>query len=275
MTLMVFLLRRICSEALSSGLYTSVPSSHRSAITEIFSALLHLEYGVIRRLCFRPSEGAIDNGFAHAVTTVDAAFEFPGVGFPMIAQNCCRYLLHSPNMLRPIAYALLINGFADWEAASALAELQRTFDYCVKVIGLTSDTVVSMGGFKVIPDLTVSEFVADSAGILILPGGDAWAGGELPEVSHAVRAVVRLGRPVAAICAATLALAHAGLLNDRLHTSNGAGFIEKHVAEYRGQNMYRPLRSVRDSGVITANGLAPFAFAAEIFRALVPGREGD
>ena len=53
----------------------------------------------------------------------------------------------------------------------------------------------------------------------------------MPEVSHAVRAVVRLGRPVAAICAATLALAHAGLLNDRLHTSNGAAFIEKHVAD--------------------------------------------
>ena len=94
-------------------------------------------------------------------------------------------------------------------------------------------------------------------------------------MSHAVRAVVALGRPVAAICAATLALAHAGLLDDRLHTSNGAGFIEKHVPEYQGQNMYRPLKAVRDRGVITANGLAPFAFAAEIFRALVPGREED
>jgi putative intracellular protease/amidase len=94
-------------------------------------------------------------------------------------------------------------------------------------------------------------------------------------VSHALRALVTLGRPVAGICAATLALAHAGLLDNRLHTSNGAGFIEKYVPGYRGQNMYRPLRSVRDRGVITANGLAPFAFAAQIFRALVPEREAD
>jgi putative intracellular protease/amidase len=92
-------------------------------------------------------------------------------------------------------------------------------------------------------------------------------------VSHALRAVVALSRPVAGICAATLALGHAGLLDNRLH--NGKGFIEKHVPEYRGQNMYRPLRPVRDGGVITANGLAPFAFAAEIFRALVPEREAD
>lgn len=178
-------------------------------------------------------------------------------------------------MLCPAAYVLLRNGFADWEAASALAELQRTFEYSVRVIGLNSHTVVSMGGMKVNTDLILSELIPDSASILILPGGDAWTEGELPEVSHALRTVVTLGRPVAGICAATLALAHAGLLDDRLHTSNGAGFIEKHVPEYRGQNMYRPLRSVRDRGVITANGLAPFAFAAEIFRALVPEREAD
>jgi putative intracellular protease/amidase len=132
-----------------------------------------------------------------------------------------------------------------------------------------------MGGMKVTTDLILSEFIPDSACILILPGGDAWTEGEVPEVSHALRAVVTLGRPVAGICGATLALAHAGLLDNRLHTSNGTGFIEKHVPEYRGQNMYRPLKSVRDGGVITANGLAPFAFAAEIFRALVPEREAD
>ena len=178
-------------------------------------------------------------------------------------------------MLRPTAYVLLRNGFADWEAASALAELQRTLEYSVGVIGLTSDTVVSTGGMKVTTDLILSEFIPDLASILILPGGDAWTEGESPEVSHALSTVVTLGRPVAGICAATLALAHAGLLDNRLHTSNGAGFIEKHVPEYRGQNTYRPLRSVRDKGVITANGLAPFAFAAEIFRALVPEREAD
>jgi putative intracellular protease/amidase len=178
-------------------------------------------------------------------------------------------------MARPTAYVLLRNGFADWEAASALAELQRTFEYTVKVIGLTSGTVVSMGGLRVAVDLTISEFVARSASILILPGGDAWTQGELVEVSDAVRAVVALGQPVAAICAATLALAHAGLLDDRLHTSNGAGFIEAHVPKYRGQDFYRSQKSVRDQNVVTANGLAPFAFAAEIFRALVPERGAD
>jgi putative intracellular protease/amidase len=132
-----------------------------------------------------------------------------------------------------------------------------------------------MGGFAVTADLSLREFAPETASILILPGGDAWMEGEAAEVSYAVRAVIALSRPVAAICAATLALAHAGLLNDRLHTSNGKGFIEKYVPDYQGQNLYRPLRSVRDKCVVTANGLAPFAFAAEIFRALVPEREED
>jgi putative intracellular protease/amidase len=132
-----------------------------------------------------------------------------------------------------------------------------------------------MGGLKIIPDLALAEFEPEVANILILPGGDSWMSGEAPEVSRAVRAMVAAGRPVAAICAATLALAHAGLLDDRLHTSNGGDFIGKYVPQYRGQRLYRPSQSASDGPVITANGLAPFAFAAEIFRALAPERGED
>jgi len=54
------------------------------------------------------------------------------------------------------AYVLLRTGYADWEAASALAELRRTFGFSVKTIGLTSEPVGSMGGLKVMPDLPLS-----------------------------------------------------------------------------------------------------------------------
>jgi putative intracellular protease/amidase len=173
------------------------------------------------------------------------------------------------------AYVLVLAGYADWEPASALAELRRTFGFSVKTIGLTSGTLTTMGGLRVIPDLALQEFVPESADILILPGGEVWKNAEVPEISSAVRAMVALNRPVAAICAATLALAHCGLLDDRLHTSNGRDFIGKYVREYRGEEFYRASPSVTDRAVITANGLAPFAFAAEIFRALVPERKRD
>lgn len=172
-------------------------------------------------------------------------------------------------------YVLLRDGFADWEAASALAELRRTFGFPVKTVGLAPEAVSSMGGLRVIPDLALPEFDPVDAAMLILPGGDAWTEGESPEVSGAVRAMAAAGRPVAAICGATLALAWAGLLDDRGHTSNGEDFLVKHVPRYRGRRFYRPARAVSERGVITANGLAPFAFAAEIFRALAPERSEE
>ena len=173
------------------------------------------------------------------------------------------------------AYVLLPDGYADWEAASAMAELRRTFGYSVLTIGLNSGTIFSMGGLKVTPDLSLSRFSPEMAAILVLPGGEAWVTQEISHVSKAALATLEQGRPVAAICAGTLALAHAGLLNDRLHTSNGRGFVAKHVRKYHGEHLYRAVPAITDRLVITANGLAPFAFAAEIFRSLAPERQKD
>jgi len=173
------------------------------------------------------------------------------------------------------AYVFVFDGFADWEPASALAELRRTFGFETKTIGLSRDSVVSMGGLRVIPDIPLAEFEPDAAAILILPGGDSWMAVQHAEITDVVRGMESNHRPVAGICAATLALAHAGLLDDRMHTSNGAGFIEKFVPDYAGASLYRAVPAITDRGVITASGLAPVAFAAEIFRALAPERADD
>jgi len=178
-------------------------------------------------------------------------------------------------MPQQIAYVFVFDGFADWEPASALAELRRTFGFETKAMGLSRDSVVSMGGLHVVPDIPLAEFEPDTAAILILPGGDSWMAVQHAEITSAVRAMESDRRPVAGICAATLALAHAGLLDDRAHTSNGAGFIEKFVPGYAGASHYRAAPAITDRGVITASGLAPVAFAAEIFRALAPERADD
>ena len=173
------------------------------------------------------------------------------------------------------AYVFVFDGFADWEPASALAELRRTFGFSVQTVALAKNAVTSMGGLKILPDLLVSEVQPDSAAILILPGGDTWMRQEILEITSFIRAISKAGRPVAAICAATLSLAHAGLLDDHRHTSNGYDFIPKFVPPYKGHNLYEKVRAVTDGNVITANGLAPFAFASQIFRALAPERAAD
>jgi putative intracellular protease/amidase len=173
------------------------------------------------------------------------------------------------------AHILVFDGFADWEPASALAELRRTFGFSVQTVGVTKNVVTSMGGIRVLPDLDISEVQPKLTRILILPGGDVWMREEIGEVTRLIKDLIESDRPVAAICAATLSLARAGLLDDRRHTSNGYAFIPKYVAKYRGRGLYQRVRAVADRNVITANGLAPFAFAAEIFRKLVPDREND
>jgi putative intracellular protease/amidase len=173
------------------------------------------------------------------------------------------------------AYVFIFDGFADWEPASALAELRRTFGFSVQTVALTRSPIVSMGGLRVLPDLLVGEVRLDSAGIVILPGGDAWMQAEMVELTSFIKAISKAARPVAAICGATLSLAYAGLLDDHRHTSNGYDFIPKYVPRYKGHKLYEKVRAVRDGNVITANGLAPFAFASEIFRAVAPERAND
>src|SRR5258708_3543107 len=119
------------------------------------------------------------------------------------------------------AYVFVFDGFADWEPASALAELRRTFGFATKAIGLSREPVVSMGGLRVVPDLTLREFEPDTASILILPGGESWMAVEQPEITAVVRDMESAHRPVAGICAATLALAHARLMDKQLQPSSG------------------------------------------------------
>jgi putative intracellular protease/amidase len=100
------------------------------------------------------------------------------------------------------AYLFIFDGFADWEPASAVAELRRTFGFSVQTIGLTR-VVTSMGGIRVLPDLPISDAEPDLANVLILPGGDAWMRGEIEQVTGFIKALTDARRPVAAICAAT------------------------------------------------------------------------
>ena len=76
------------------------------------------------------------------------------------------------------------------------------------------------------------------------------------------------GGAVAAICGATLALASAGLLDERPHTSNGPGFLDMFCPSYRGRNHYVDEPAVSDGKLITAAGTAPLEWAREILDVL-------
>ena len=166
-------------------------------------------------------------------------------------------------------YLLGIPGFADWEPAHALAELRRHGRYRVEVLGLTLASVETMGGLLVQPTRAIADLDTDDVALLILPGGDLWER-QSPEgeIQAPLCRLDELGVPIAAICAATTAVARLGLLRGRRHTSNGLAYLRQHAPGYGEEAAYVDQPAVRDRGLITASGLAAVEFAREIMAEL-------
>lgn len=138
-------------------------------------------------------------------------------------------------------YLYLPETLADWEVGHITAELRskRFFradapQVTLRTVGLTAESVLTMGGLRVVPDGTIDEIPITSETVLLLPGANTWND---PTHGTAVALAARLlgaGGTVCAICGATVALANAGLLDQRPHTSNGAGFLDAFCPSYKG-----------------------------------------
>lgn len=166
-------------------------------------------------------------------------------------------------------YLLVVEGFADWEPAHAVAELRRHGEYRVEAVGLTWAPVRSMGGITVLPSKIVSEVDPADVAVFILPGGDRWEQGPVePELEAALRRLDAGDVPIAAICAATVAISRLGLLRGRRHTSNGLDYLRSHAQGYLEADNYVDAPAVRDRKLITASGLGDVEFARELFEEL-------
>lgn len=166
-------------------------------------------------------------------------------------------------------YLLVVEGFADWEPAHAVAELRRHGKYRVESVGLTSGPVRSMGGLTILPSMTVADVIASDVAVFILPGGDRWENSPVEsELEQLLNGLDSQGTPIAVICAATVAIARLGLLRRRRHTSNGLEYLRSHVPGYSEAANYVDSPAVRDRGLITASGLGDVEFARELFEEL-------
>lgn len=170
--------------------------------------------------------------------------------------------------MKPKAYLLVFDTLADWEPGLAMSEINKSGRFDVKTVGLSRGTVTTMGGIRIVPDITIDQVDVDDAAILILPGGDMWEQQTderirlLLEQLHTRRVVV------AAICGATLELARAGLLKVARHTSNAVDYLKAMVPAYDSEKLYEDRLAVSDNLIITASGLGSVEFAYEIIRQL-------
>jgi len=174
-----------------------------------------------------------------------------------------------------IIYIYLLSTLADWEIGQVSAELnsRRFFkvdapQVIVKTVSVSKEPVKTMGGLTIIPDCTIDEIEENERTVLLLPGADTWAEVQNAKIIQKTVDLLSKGGTVCAICGATVALANAGLLNDRLHTSNGNGFLEMFCPAYKGQKFYIDQPAVRDRNLITGSATGSLMWAKLIIEKL-------
>ena len=165
------------------------------------------------------------------------------------------------------AYVLVFDGFADWEPAHALCGIAMTGKLEIVTVGFSEEAIRSMGGLKVVPDVTLAQVVPEEAAVFILPGGNMWEQDSRPEVIRLLHDLKTKRVLIAAICGATLEVVRAGLTHGVRHSSNAPRYL-KSYPNYQDEAFYVDEPAVRDGLLITAGGVYSLEFAREIFRAL-------
>src|SRR6478735_7539476 len=175
------------------------------------------------------------------------------------------------------AHVALYDQLADWEVGHLLAELRTgrftgTPFEIVTVAETTTNPITTMGGVRMLPDITLADLDPEDSALLVLPGSGLYDTGGGSAFAEAARRFLHAGLPVAAICGATAGLARAGLLDTRRHTSAAAEYLA--YTGYAGGELYVDERAVSDGNVITAGPQSPVQFARATLAHLELASEG-
>lgn len=164
---------------------------------------------------------------------------------------------------------VLTERYADWECAF-INGIGRAY-YGVETVNVApgGETITSLGGIHTRPDGSLEGVNAEEFHALVICGGMIWTTPQAPDMKGLALEFLDQKKPVAAICGGTLALAKAGILDDKRHTSNDLNFLTSNAPGYAGQSLFvdEPA-AVMDQNVITAAGNVPIHFSAAVFRAV-------
>ena len=172
-------------------------------------------------------------------------------------------------------YVYVLDTLADWELGYVTAELSsgRFFkkaapEVSVKTVAISKEPIKTMGGLTIVPDCTIDDILVSEKSVLLLPGANTWDNPKHGAIIEKAGELLSVGAMVCAICGATVALANAGLLDQRPHTSNGAGYLEMASPAYKGQKFFADTPSVADHNLITASSTGALLWAKQIIERL-------
>ena len=164
------------------------------------------------------------------------------------------------------AIVLLANGFEEIEALATI-DILRRLDIEVTTLSIGDIQVAGAHGVTILADALLNNTEATTADILILPGGapGSWNLRDSAEVISLIRNYHSAGKWIAALCAAPIALAKAGVLEGIAVTAYPAAPVtdELTMARYTGNLVEQ------DGRIITGKGPgAAIEFAFRIAAAL-------
>jgi putative intracellular protease/amidase len=177
------------------------------------------------------------------------------------------------NMAQQTVHLAVYDTLSDWEHGFVVAGIndpqyqREPGRYRVVTVAATREPVTTMGGVRIVPDMSVDELSPPDSAMLVLVGAHTWDGGGNKEFADLARQFLDAGVPVAAICGGTFGLANAGLLDDRKHTSSAVEYLGL-TANYRGAEHYQDALAFTDGPLITAGPAHALEFAKEIFTKL-------
>lgn len=166
---------------------------------------------------------------------------------------------------------VFVDGWADWEFGMLSGSVTEWFGGRAIALSPSAGPLKSIGGLRLLPDRGVAPLENSDLDAVAVIGSDTWSEADAPDIAPLLHAVLAGGGIVGGICAATLALARAGLFDGRKHTSNGAGWIQSRIGDYAGSSLYQDVpHAVRDGHMVSAPGSAPGTFATEFLSVLFP-----
>ena len=168
----------------------------------------------------------------------------------------------------------LAEGFEELEAVAVIDVLRRAgLEVVTAALGSAADPVMGAHGIAVAADAELGSLAADSFDAVVLPGGMPGTLNLMEDerVLAAVRALHAAGRTTAAICAAPMVLAKAGVIDGVAVTSHPSVRERLGAAEVRSEP-----RVVRSGHVFTSQGPGTaIEFALELVRELVGAGKAD
>ncbi len=172
-------------------------------------------------------------------------------------------------------YNYVLDTLSDWELGYVTAELhsRRYFkkqspNVSVKTVGPTKESITTMGGLTVTPNITVDEIISEPSAVLLLPGADTWGDQKHTPIIEKAMELLECGATVAAICGATTTLAEAGVLDARIHTSNSLEFLKMVCPNYNGEQYYKNVKAIADGELITGSSAGGLLFARIVLEKL-------